>query len=84
MMLPSWAMIPTTVHRRRAFVFALFAGALTAGRAAESHFAKLPTPQARSAPLDSQASTEKAYRKDAGAHFYSAYPDLVPEKRIPC
>jgi protein TonB len=76
-------MIPTTVHRRRAFVFALFAGAWTAGRAAEPTFAKLPTLQARSAPLDSQAPTEKAYRKDAGAHFYSAYPAQVYYGKLP-
>jgi hypothetical protein len=75
-------MIPNTVHSRRAFVFALFAGALTAGRAAES-FAKPPTPQPRSAPLDSQASTEQAYRKDAGAHFYSAYPTQVYYGKLP-
>jgi hypothetical protein len=75
-------MIPTTVHSRRAFVFALFAGALTAGKAAAS-FAKLPTPQPRSAPLDSQASTEKAYRKDAGAHIYRAYPTQVYSGKLP-
>ena len=75
-------MIPTTNDRRRAFVFTLFAGALTAGWAAESPFA-LPTPQPRSAPLDSQALTEKAYRKDAGAHFYSAYPAQVYYGKLP-
>ena len=61
-------MIPTIVLRRHAFVFALFAGALTAGRAAESTFAK-PTPQPRSAPLDSQAPTDKVY--------YGKLPPLV-------
>ena len=84
MMLASWAMIPTTVRRRRAFVFTLFAGALTAGRAAESPFARAARPpQPRSAPLDSQAPTEKAYRKDAGAHFCSAYPAQVYYGRLP-
>ena len=48
-----------------------------AGTAAQAQFAKLPEPQPRSAALESQALTEKAYRKDAGRHFYSAYPSQV-------
>ena len=83
MMSTSSAIVLPTPHRRRALVFVLFAGALTAGSAAESPFAKLPTPQPRSAPLDSQAPTEKAYRKDAGAHFYSAYPAQVFYGKLP-
>lgn len=83
MVLASLAMIPTIVHRRRAFVFALFAGALTAGRVAESPFNNVPTLQPRSAPLDSQALTEEAHRKDAEAHFCSAHPAQVYYGKLP-
>ncbi len=55
----------------------LLACVTLAATAAQAQFNTLPTPQPRSAALDSQALTEKAYRKDAGRHFYSAYPSQV-------
>jgi protein TonB len=48
-----------------------------AGMAAQAQFATVPQPQPRSAALESQALTEKAYRRDAGRHLYSAYPSQV-------
>jgi len=48
-----------------------------AGAAAQAQFSTHPLPQPRSAALASEALNEKAYRKDAGRHLYSAYPSQV-------
>jgi periplasmic protein TonB len=76
-------MSPADIRSRRAFVCTLLAAGLPARAAIATPFATLPLPQPRTAPLESQALTEKAYRKDAGAHFYSAYPALVYYGKLP-
>ncbi len=48
-----------------------------AGTAANAQFSTHPLPQPRSAALACEALNENAYRKDAGRHFYSAYPSQV-------
>ena len=53
------------------------AGLALAAIAAQAQFSIQPLPQPRSAPLASEALNEKSYRKDAAAHFYSAYPSQV-------
>ena len=55
----------------------------TALCAATSPFGQWPAAQPRSAPLASDAANEKAYRRDAAAHLYSAFPDRVWHGRLP-
>jgi len=55
----------------------LLALAWLAGGTAHAQFSSAPLPQPRSAALPSEALNEKAYRRDAGRHFYSAYPSQV-------
>jgi hypothetical protein len=50
---------------------------------AASPFSAPPPPQPRSAALPSHAPNEQAYRKDAAAHLYSAYPNLVWHGPLP-
>jgi hypothetical protein len=61
----------------------MLSAGLPARAAVASPFATLPAPQPRTVPLESQAVTEKAYRRDAGAHFYSTYPELVYYGKLP-
>lgn len=67
-----------TLVRAGGFVLAWSFSAL-----ARSQFATLPTPQPRSAVLASEALSEKAYRRDAARHFYSAYPSQVQYGKLP-
>ncbi len=55
----------------------LLALAWPAGGTAHAQFSSAPVSQPRSAALPSEALNEKAYRRDAGRHFYSAYSSQV-------